>query len=77
MESLIRKLQTERLQAQLESLHLECDAIAKQFDVARTSEERADLAQRWDKAVEQSHATQLMIDLLVRRERELKEHQHS
>ncbi len=70
MASIIDKLRMKTLKGQIEALRLESVALATQFEAAQTNTEKARLARRYDQALKQTHAMQLILELLERKQRE-------
>ena len=71
MESVILQFRIQILKAQLDVCQLVCASLAKELHTARlTSEQKAALARRWDKALKESRGLQRAIDMLEGQETE-------
>ena len=69
MESVIRRLNTQNLKAQVVLRQFLCAFLAREFETSRlTFAERDEIAHRWDEAQKESYISQLMVDLLERQE---------
>jgi hypothetical protein len=71
MQSLIRKLKIHTLKMQLQASRAKCDSLAIEFEAAATTEQKAELAQRWNRAIEENHAAQHALAILERDHSEL------
>ena len=58
------------LRKQLDNCRDLCASLAKEFEVAETSAQRTRLADTWDTAMKQYHATQLLLELLEKQEKQ-------
>lgn len=73
MESIIRKLELQSLKAQLAVSHSVCSSLAHEFETTTLKgDEKAAIAQRWDKALKEDRGLQLALVLLESRDDESK-----
>ncbi len=70
MPSIIDKLRMKTLKGQIEALRLESIALAQQFEAAPTDAEKASIARKHARALKETHAMQLVLELLERKQRE-------
>ena len=68
MDSSLRKMKIQVLQAQVDVCRLQCATLSAAFEVAPTFEERSILAHRWDHYLKTGYAAQLLLDLLKRQD---------
>ena len=67
VRSVISKVRIYFLKAQVEASRLYSIELAQRFENAATSAERTMLARQFDKSLKQTHATQLLLELLERK----------
>lgn len=58
------------MKAQMEASRLHCVSIANEFEKAQTNAEKTNIANHYNEALKRTHATQLLMELLERQERE-------
>jgi hypothetical protein len=69
MESATRNLRIHTLKSQMDVCQLVCATLANELQVADlTLEQKAALARRWDKALNESRGLQHALDMLERQE---------
>lgn len=64
MDSTTRRLKIQRLKAQLEACRLQNIAFAKEYEASSTTEEKEEIALRWDKAMKEKHFVQRALEIL-------------
>jgi hypothetical protein len=64
MEETTRKLWIQSLKAQAEICRLRGIDFAKRYEASLTTEEKADIADRWDRVTKEGKALQRQIDQL-------------
>jgi hypothetical protein len=71
MESLIHKLKAQSLKAHLAASRHVCSSLAREFETqSLTRDQKAAIAKRWEKALQETHGLQLAIGQLERRDSE-------
>jgi hypothetical protein len=70
MELILRDLGIQGLKQHLNKCRDYCESLARNFEKAQTSLERANLAFTWDAALKHGQMVQLLLELLERCERE-------
>ncbi len=68
MSHFITKWRVRVLKAQIDTLREYSTANAAQFQAASSDAEKAKIARRFDKVLKRTHAKQLQLELLERRE---------
>jgi hypothetical protein len=66
MDSTIRKMTIQALEAQVDVCRLQCARLSSGFETAPTFERRSALSHRWDEFLKIGDAAQFMLDLLSR-----------
>jgi hypothetical protein len=66
LEYAIRDLQVHSLRAHVDLCHAQCEALAEEFESAKSSLKRTRLARLWDATLKRGYMMQLLIDLLER-----------
>jgi len=61
---MIRRLRIQALKAHVEASREFSLALASQFEIAPTSLEKTRIARRYDQALKQTHALQLLLEML-------------
>jgi hypothetical protein len=74
LESVIRRLRIQTLRGQVVMCQLMSTSLAKRSDSEYLPDgQRAEIFRRRDESIDESHALQLMVDLLERHEKEERE----
>jgi hypothetical protein len=68
--SIVHLLRIRTLRKQIEMSRRRCDALAIRFETAKTTTQKAKIARAYDNALKKTHARQLLLELLERKERE-------
>jgi hypothetical protein len=68
LEHIISRLRIQSLKGQVEASREHCNALANQFASAQTSLEKTQIAKRYDEAMKQTHAMQLLLEMLERQQ---------
>ena len=70
MGSFFSRLRTQSLKRRIEELRHQSASLAGEFETAPTETEKTRIARRYDEALKQTHAMQLLLELIERKERE-------
>jgi len=71
LESIIRRLRVQNLQAQVVLRRYVCEFLSREFQTPTlTTDEKTALARRWDITLKESYVFQLMLDLIERQQNE-------
>jgi len=68
MDSMVRKLEIHNLKVHLEMNSLRCAFLVRQFDAAKTPDQKNLLAARWERTVIEGHAFRYKLGLLEKEE---------
>ena len=71
MEPMIRRWEIQRVKAQIKLCRPQGIALAKEFEACTTDEEKADIVQRWDRAVKEELSLKIELEMLERQDGEL------
>jgi hypothetical protein len=74
LESFINRFRIRSLKTQIDEARQRCNALAIEFDAAKTSAEKTEIARHYDKALKEAHALQLVLEMIERQQRESREH---
>jgi predicted ATPase len=66
LEHIINKLRIHSLKGQVAAAREQSKTLAKQFESATTNTEKLRIARRYDEALKQAHAMQLLLEMLER-----------
>ena len=69
MASMVRKMEIHNLKVHLELNSLRCAFLVRQFDAAKTPEQKNLLSSRWQRAILEGHAYRYKLRLLEKEER--------
>jgi hypothetical protein len=70
VDPMIRRWEIERVKARIKLCHSQGIALAKEFEASTTDEEKADIVQRWDRAVKEELSLKIELEMLGRQEGE-------
>ena len=70
MVSAVRRLRIKFLIAQVDAARDHCATLANRFESALSNTEKSHIATQYDLALRRTHARQLLLELLERKERE-------
>jgi hypothetical protein len=69
LEEIISRLRIHSLRSQVAASREYCNVLATKFESAATNSEKVKIARRYDEALKQTHAMQLLLELLERETR--------
>jgi len=69
LASMVRKMEIHNLKVHLELNSLRCAFLVRQFDAAKTPEQKNLLSSRWQRAILEGHAYRYKLRLLEKEER--------
>lgn len=70
MDAIARSITIRDLRAQMEFSRLRCASLVRQFNAARTPEQKNLLSSRWDRAARESQYLQCRLEILEQEEQE-------
>jgi len=69
LDTMARRIEIHNLKVHLELNSLRCAFLVRQFDAAKTPEQKNVLAARWERAVLEGHAVRYKLGLLEQEQR--------
>jgi len=70
MQSMFRKLRIQALKAKLEICQHQCASLAAEFETVSSPGDKSAIAQRWDRALKESHNLQFKLASLEKENEE-------